>query len=314
MLFFGTPEFAVASLKTLVRYGFNLAGVVTQPDRPQGRGQSQVTPPPVAQAAQELKLAVLQPEKPSEPAFLERVEAMRPDVFAVAAYGHLLPDRLLSMAPLGAWNVHPSLLPRWRGPAPIHRTIWAGDEITGVSIMKLAARLDAGPLARQETVRVEPRETCGALEQRLAALGADLLVETLQKLRHGAVPLKEQDENAATYAPVFKPEELELNWDHPAVRLDRLIRALAPTPGAHFVFRGSQVKARDAEPAPTLPSPAGTLLERSPQRAWRVACGEGSLWIRMVQPEGKSTMTMDAFIAGRRLKRGDVLEILKFSG
>lgn len=315
MVFFGTPEFAVPSLQTLARSGFHLTGVVTQPDRAQGRGQTLRRPSPVARTARELGLPLYQPEKPSDPAFLEAIGAMRPDAFAVAAYGHILPGKLLALAPLGAWNVHPSLLPRWRGPAPIHRTISAGDEQAGVSIMKLAARLDVGPVARQATVTIAPHETRGDLEPRLAAVGADMLVQTLCAVQEGSVRLTDQDERSATYAAMFQPGELQVNWDQPAVQLDRLIRALLPAPGAHVVVRNARVKVLRAERAVPVPESRGKdsevvpgmLLERGKPGSWQVACGEGGLWLHIVQPEGKSPMSMEAFIAGRRLKRGDIL-------
>jgi len=306
VVFFGTPEFALPALRALARGGFDLAAVVTRPDRQRGRGQSRLEPPPVASIARELGLRIIQPESPKSSVFQEELAGLAPDVLAVAAYGHLIPDSVLAAAPGGAWNIHPSLLPRWRGPAPVHRAVWAGDAETGVSIMRLVAKLDAGPVAAAERTPIGPHETRGQLEARLASLGADLLVRVLGEVQDGRARPEEQDEAAATYAAVFAPEERELHWDRPADELDRLVRALAPSPGAWFAFRGERIKVLDAMPS-FASSPPGTLVERDREGAWLAACRPGGLWLRKVQPEGKGSMTADAFVAGRRLSPGDAL-------
>jgi methionyl-tRNA formyltransferase len=253
-------------------------------------------------------LRILQPLKPSEPAFLEQVRALEPGAFAVAAYGCLLPDRLLALAPKGAWNVHPSLLPRWRGPAPIHRALMEGDAVTGVSIMRLTSRMDAGPIARKEPTGIGPRETRGDLERRLAELGANLLAEILAALDRNPVVLDEQDEAGATYAAQITSGEGELKWVATAEALDRRIRALLPAPGAFFVHGAARVKVLDAAPEPGSGELApGTLIGRDGRGGWLVACGGGSLRIAQVQPEGKKPMTMDAFVIGRRQEKGSVL-------
>ena len=304
--FFGTPTFALPSLHALSKAGFDVCAVVTRPDRPRGRGLDRLEAPPVAKAARDLGLRVLQPANPKTPGFAEELAALAPAALAVVAYGHLIPDAVLAAAPSGAWNVHPSLLPRWRGPAPIHRVVWAGDAETGVSIIRLVAKLDAGPVAAQERLSVGPRWTRGELEARLAGLGADLLVRTLGAVRDGAVKLADQDEAGVTYAAMFKPEECEMAWDRPADELDRLVRALHPSPGAWFKFRGERVKVIEAEPS-FAASPPGTLVERAAPHGWLVACRTGGLILRRVQPEGKGTMTMDAFVSGRRLTPGELL-------
>ncbi|MEK7476402.1 MAG: methionyl-tRNA formyltransferase [Candidatus Coatesbacteria bacterium] len=304
--FFGTPAFALPALHALPRAGFDVCAVVTPPDRPRGRGHDRLEPPPVAASARDLGLRVLQPESPRTPGFREELAGLSPDALVVVAYGHLIPDALVAVAPRGAWNVHPSLLPRWRGPAPVHRTVWAGDPEAGVSIMRLVAKMDAGPVAASERTPVGPHETRGQLEARLAAVGAALLVRVLGQVADGNVTVMEQDEAAATYAGVFAPVERELRWDRPADELDRLVRALAPAPGAWMSVRNERVKVLEALPGFASAAP-GTLVERDPQGAWLVACRPGGLWLRRVQPEGKGPMTMDAFVAGRRLNPGDAL-------
>lgn len=306
LAFFGSPAFALPSLTAVLEAGHTVVAAVTQPDRPTGRGRESLTPPPVAIAAREHGLALLQPERPAAAEFLARLRELRPDAFAVVAYGNLLPDDLLALAPAGAWNVHPSLLPRWRGPAPVHRTVWAGDVATGVSIIRLVRKLDAGPMAVQEQVEVGPHETRGQLEHRLADLGARLLVLTLAAAATGPVPVTEQDELGVTYAGMFDAAAREVRWDQPAAALDRLVRALAPSPSAWFVTHGERVKLLAARPAAGPGRPA-ELCERGADGGWRVGCGNGGLWVDRVQPAGKPDMTMDAFIAGRRLKIGDTL-------
>jgi methionyl-tRNA formyltransferase len=309
IVFFGTPAFAVPSLKTLVKDGFEIAGVVTRPDRLRGRGRSTLESPPIAVVAKALGLPVLQPEQPNAPEFLKIIETLAPRAFAVVAYGHRLSDDLLRLAPDGAWNVHPSLLPRWRGPAPVHRTIAAGDRTTGICVIRLVAQLDAGPVANRQEIPVGPRETRGSLEARLAELGARLLSMTLQQVGAGTLRLEEQDDAQATYAATFKPDECRIEWNKPAVELDRLVRALSPSPGAWFEWAGERVKVLSAEPGPPAPAGAapGLLLDRDPSGAWTVACAPGTLRLARVQPAGKGGMTMDAFAAGRRLGSGSAL-------
>ncbi len=308
LIFFGTPEFALPALRSLAKSGHELAQVVTRPDRARGRGQHEVTPSPVAAAAAEFNLDSIKPEKAGAPEFLERVKELSPDLLAVAAYGALLPDSLLALSRHGALNIHPSLLPRWRGPAPVHRTIWAGDANSGVTIMKIVSKLDAGPIALQREVPVEAGESRGELEERLAETGAALLLEVLERLAAGALETRAQDEARATYAPVFAAEEMRLDWKGPADQQDRLIRALAPFPGAYFMCRGQRVKIWRARPlAGRHSEPPGTLLNPAAGGAWNIACGEAMLEVSIVQPEGKGSMPMNDFLIGRRLGAGDSL-------
>jgi len=309
VVFFGTPDFAVPSLKAIALNGHQIVGVVTRPDKPRGRGQKDKAAPPIVAAAREMKLKLFQPGHPKDDSLFQGLKEVKPEAIAVAAYGNLIPDRILDLAPRGTWNVHPSLLPRWRGPAPIHRTIWAGDEDTGVSIMRVTSRLDSGGIARQERIPLGLRETRGEVEHTLAQIGAEMLVRTLSDLATGEVRITEQDESRVTYAPVFTDEERRIRFDDlTSSEAFRLVRALEPSPGTYFLFRGERVKVLATHPCPhSNPALPGTLLERIPQGAWRIACREGSIWIESVQPEGKLLMSMDAFLAGRRLHLGDSL-------
>lgn len=303
VLFFGTPEFAMPILRALAGSAHAVAAVVTGPDRPRGRGLTRVEASPVAREAERLGLPVRKPPKPSDTDFLAWARALAPDAIALSAYGHLIPGALLALPPRGPWNVHPSLLPRWRGAAPVHRALLAGDAETGVAIMRMTAKLDAGPVALLERTPIGPRETRGALEQRLAEMGARLLVRALDLLAAGELPVRPQAEEGATYASVVPAAEAELRWERPAGELDRIIRALAPSPGAHARIGEERVKVLEAEPADGRAAP-GTLLAGAWDGGVRVACGEGALDVRRVQPAGKSPMAMDAFVRGRRLKAG----------
>jgi len=308
LVFFGTPVFAVPALRSIVAHGHEVAAVVTQPPRVQGRGQSAEVPSPVMVEARKFNLPILTPASARDPEFLAYIHALAPDASIVAAYGGILPESLLSMPTRGTWNIHPSLLPRWRGPSPVQRTIWAGDTEAGVCIMQVVMEVDAGPVALAERTSVGPRETKFELEGRLAYFGADLLVSALEHLGKGSLSTSPQDPAQSTYAGMFKPEEMEIKWHRMAAEIDRLTRALAPAPGAFFMLDGVRVKVRGvvpvSHPAEALP---GTLVERIPGGACRVACGSGSVWIGTALPQGKPWMSMDAFLQGRRLKVGDKL-------
>ncbi len=307
VLFLGTPDFAVPSLRELVRRRFEVAAAVTPPDRPRGRGMKKTEECAVARAATELGLQVLKPANPNAPAFLDQVRGLKPDILTVAAYRFRLSDELLRTAPLGGLNVHPSLLPRWRGVAPIQRAIQAGDRETGVCIMRVVSRMDAGAVALRETVPIGETETRAELEGRLALVGARLLAEALSLAAEGKLQFNEQDESEVTLAPAFPPEEREVRWERDAAEIGRLVRALEPSPGAYFMLGGMRVGVKSARPLSRDPGgPPGTLVKREGE-SWRVACGRGQLEIGCVQPAGGDAMTMQAFVNGRRLRAGALL-------
>ena len=308
LVFFGTPVFAVPALRALVRNHHEILAVVTQPPRTQGRGLSSEIPSPVMMEARQLGLPILTPARTKDPEFLAYIHSLSPDACVVAAYGGILPDSLLEIPAKGTWNIHPSLLPRWRGPSPVQRTIWAGDTETGVCIMQVVAEVDAGPVALVERTMIGQRETKFELEGRLAYFGADLLITALTQLGKGNLPAIVQDSSQSTYAGMFKAEEMEIKWFRMAGEIDRLVRAMAPAPGAYFMVDGQRVKVRGVVPVHhTEEAQPGTLLERIQGGAWRVACGSGSAWIGTVLPQGKSWMSTDSFLQGRRLKVGDQL-------
>ena len=300
--FFGTPEFAVPSLRALVGEGFDVVAVVTQPDAAHGRSRSRLVPPPVKVVAEAEELTVLQPERPTDGAFLAQLRDTRPDVGVVVAYGHILKADLLALPPRGMVNVHPSLLPALRGPAPVEWTIINGIEQTGVTILQLDTGMDSGPLLHQIPSHVDPDVTGGDLSEHLAELGALALVETLALLEQGQLNPVPQDESLVTYAPKLTREIAHIDWSRDAGTIARLIRGLDPRPGAWTELDGVEVKLFSArvthgqgQPGDVLPAD-GRLL---------IAGGWGSaVDVEEVQPAGKARMPAKDWLRGARLAPG----------
>jgi methionyl-tRNA formyltransferase len=296
--YLGTSEFAATVLRRLARSPHRPTLVVTPPDRRQGRGRK-VSPPPVALAAQELGLDLLQAENVNDEAALERLRAARPEAVLVCAFGQLIREPLLSEFPL--LNVHPSLLPRWRGAAPIERAMMAGDATTGVCVMRLTAGLDSGPVALREEVPIDPEEDFAALSARLAELGGDLLVRALDLQAAGALEFSEQGEDGVTYAEKIDPAERRLDPARPAAELAAEVRALTPHVGAYLeTAEGERLGVRSARLS-EADVPPGTLEVRD--GALLLGCGEGSLQLDVVQPPGGKAMPADAYLRGHEPPR-----------
>ena len=242
VLFWGTPDFAAPALRALLGEGCDVVGVVTQPDKPQGRHRNTLVPPPVKVVAQDEELQVLQPEKPRGDAFLSAVRDLAPDLSVVVAYGHILPREVIDLPPRGTLNIHASLLPRWRGAAPIQAAILAGDRETGVSIMRMVPALDAGPVILQANTEILDDETGGELTMRLSELGALAIVETLTLLALGDAAGEPQSAEDVTYAGKLTRESARIDWTRPAVDVSRVIRAFDPEPGAYSTLRDTDVK------------------------------------------------------------------------
>jgi methionyl-tRNA formyltransferase len=306
VLFFGTPEFAVPSLMALVGEGFDVAGVVTRPDRPTGRHRSSATPSPVKLAALAEDLLVLQPEKPSADEFIAEARRLAPDVSVVVAYGHILKEGLLAVPKHGSVNVHASLLPALRGAAPIERAVLEGRTETGVTIMRMDAGMDTGPILHQVATPIPSDETGGELAERLAEMGALALVEALTLLEETGLTPKPQDHALATYAPKLTREEEKLDWTRPAEELARKIRAFDPRPGAWAECRGKPLKLYGARAAPGSGAPGEVLAAGD---SLLVACGPGggAVEIAEVQAAGRGRMTVRAFVNGRGIAVGDTL-------
>ncbi len=298
--FFGTPAFAVPSLRAMLEEGFEVAAVVTQPDRPQGRSRSTLVPPPVKLVALEEGLPVLQPEKPAGP-FVDQLRALQLDLGVVVAYGHILRPDLLAIPRLGYLNVHASLLPALRGAAPIQSAILNGLETTGVSIMQLEAGLDSGPVLHRIETEIPADETGGELTERLAELGAGALVEALMLLDAGEAVAVPQDHNCATYAPKITRESTRLDWSRDAATLARAIRAYDPEPGAWTTLDGETVKLFGARAVNGSGDPGSVIAAG---KTLQIAAAVGVVEVSDIQPAGKKRMPVSALVSGRGIAVG----------
>jgi methionyl-tRNA formyltransferase len=305
IVFFGTPEFAVASLNALLRERFTLAGVVTQPDKPQGRSRSTLVPPAVKLAALDAGLPILQPARPVGDLFLASLRRLEADLGVVVAYGHILRREVLDAPARGMINVHASLLPRFRGAAPIQHAILAGDRETGISIMQMEEGLDSGPVLHRVSTPIADGETGGTLTTRLAALGASALVEALTVLSARTERPEPQDACAATYAPKISRETARLDWTRDAASLERQVRAFDPVPGAWTSLEGAPVKLFGGMPA-VGGGPPGAVLAASDRLI--VAGGTGAIAVSEVQPAGRNRLTVEEWVRGRGIAAGSRFE------
>jgi methionyl-tRNA formyltransferase len=308
LVFFGTPEFAVPSLRALGEEGFDVAAVVTQPDKPKGRHRAHLVPSPIKVEALEEKLPVLQPARPNDSEFLNQLGELRPDLGVVVGYGHILKPALLELPPKGMINVHASLLPSFRGAAPIEYAILNGLEETGVSVMQLDAGMDTGPVLLQVPTPIAPDENAGELTARLAELGALALIEALSLIASEAAKSEPQDDSLASYAPKLTPELASIQWKNEADVIARQVRALDPRVGARTTLRGRMVKLfgpRSADKWDEHENP-GEIIETHP--ALVVETGSGALQFLDVQPEGRPRMAAADWIRGRGATKGDCFE------
>ena len=302
LIFLGTPLFAVPTLDRIVNAGHRVEAVFTQPDRPKGRG-GQLSASPVKEAATRLGLPVHQPERIRHPEVVEQLKQMKPDAMVVVGYGQIIPQSIIDIPPRGIINVHASLLPKYRGAAPIQWAVANGETRTGVTTMRIDAGLDTGDMLLKWETQIGPEENVLELGARLADAGAQLLVETL---RDNPVPVK-QDSTAATYAPILKKEDGEIDWNWPARKIFNRSRAFLPWPGAYSFFRGQLFhvwKARVAGDAPS--GEPGRLIPQ--KKRLLIACGESTaLDVVEVQVEGRKRMSAEAFLNGQHLRDGEIL-------
>jgi len=301
IVFFGTPAFAVPSLRALLRERYQVAGVVTQPDRPQGRSRSTLVAPPVKTEALTAHLPVLQPARPLGDVFLAGLKRLEPDLGVVVAYGHILRSEVLSLPRLGMINVHASLLPRWRGAAPIQHAILAGETDTGVSIMQMDTGLDSGPVLHRVATPIGPEETAGALADRLAELGATALVDTLSLVTGGFARPEPQDPRGVTLAPKIDRDSARLDWRLDAPALARQVRAFDPAPGAWTTLDQGPLKLFGAVATRDQGEP-GRVLAADDRLV--VGCGEGALAVREVQPAGRTRLSVADWTRGRGIAAG----------
>ncbi len=307
VLFWGTSAFALPALRALSEEGHDVVGVVTQPDRPAGRGR-QVSAPPVKHTALEEGLAVLQPERPRGEEFLEQMRALGPDISVVVAYGQILRPEVLTLPPHGSVNIHASLLPELRGAGPIPWAILRGYETTGVTIMRMDEGMDTGPILFQVPEPIRADESACELEMRLSEIGAEALIETLAMLENGKLEETPQDHSLATYAPKLSRDLARLDWSRPAVEVARWIRGLDDTPGAWSMLEGvgavklfrPRIEVRSGAP--------GEVLDIEQELGILIAAGEDAVRVREVQPTGKRRMSAAEWIRGRGISIGQRFE------
>jgi len=306
VLFLGTSAFACPALEILLASPHEIIGVVTQPDRPKGRGQK-LSPPAIKSLALAKKIPIFQPEKLRHPSSVELIKSLAPELIAVVAYGQILPPSLLSFPPRGCVNVHGSLLPKYRGAAPIARAILAGEAQTGVTTILMDAGMDTGPVLLTQETEIAETDTLGTLQDRLSQMGGDLLLQTLEGLDQGAITPRPQDHSQASYAPKIEKEEGHINWHIPARQLFNLLRAFDPWPGAFTDWSGRSLKLflpafldSESSEAP------GTVVEAS-ARGLRIATSQGYLLVQELQLENRPRMKVTEFLRGYRLLAGTVL-------
>ena len=306
IIFMGTPDFAVPGLQALLKAGHEIVAVYSQPPRAAGRGMA-LRKSPVHQVAEAAGLTVLTPERLKDPVDQERFREFEADAAVVVAYGIILPEPVLDATRLGIFNIHASLLPRWRGAAPINRAIMAGDAETGAAIMRVTDGLDAGPVCLVERVKIDPDMTAGELHDTLSPLGAEAMVKALAALEDGSLDCRAQDDEAATYAPKLDNKETRINWRLPARDVHDRIRGLSPYPGAWFEIalsgKRERIKVLSAMLAEGQGAP-GTLLDDH----LTIACSEGAVRLIRIQRAGKKPMSVQAFLNGVTLKSGTVLD------
>jgi methionyl-tRNA formyltransferase len=306
LVYLGTPAFAVPTLERIVEAGHQVVAVVTQPDRPRGRGQNPAAPP-VKEAALRLGLDVYQPERVRRPEAVEFLRALAPQAMVVVGYGQIIPQNTIDIPPLGIINVHGSLLPKYRGAGPIQWAIVNGETHTGVTTMRIDAGLDTGDMLLKAATEIGPEETSVELGKRLAAMGADLLVQTLAGLEAGTIVAEKQDSAAATYAPLLKKEDGAIDWSRSAQAIHDRVRGLQPWPGAYTTFRGQTLHVWRSIVRQTQPPPdrlPGTIVSVKPLL---VACGSGMLELLEVQLEGRKRISAADFANGQRLSENESL-------
>lgn len=308
LLFLGTPEYAAPSLRRLAAE-HEVVAVVSQPDRPAGR-RGRPQPPAAAALARELGLRLFQPERPGRREFAAELAALRPELAVVVAYGHILRPRFIALAPAGTLNAHGSLLPAFRGAAPVQRAILAGATETGVTVQRLVREVDAGDVLLQERTPIGPEETAGELSARLAELSAECLSRAVRLVESGGAAFRPQDAAAVSFAPKLSKAEGRADWSRPAPWLARAARAFNPWPTLHAKLPGGRllrILAARAEPAPAGVSPAPGQVLAASSEGLLVAAGDGALRLVTVQPEGKRPMPAADFLRGHRLRPGEFL-------
>ena len=308
VIFMGTPDFSVGTLEALIRAGHQVVLAVTQPDKPKGRG-GKMQFPPVKETALEHGIPVFQPRKVREPENIEELRKYQADVIVVVAFGQILPREILELTPYGCINVHASLLPSYRGAAPIQWAVINGEAVSGVTTMQMDEGLDTGDMLLKTEVPLEPEETGGSLHDKLAAAGASLCVRTLKALEEGTVTPKKQGESPTAYASMLKKEMGEIRWEEPAISIERLIRGLNPWPSAYTGWQDKTMKIWEAEVLEEDSGQEPGTVVRVDKDGFLVQTGKGLLKVTALQIPGKKRMEADAFLRGYSMEPGEKLGI-----
>ncbi len=305
VIFMGTPDFAVPVLEAIIQAGHTVIGVYTQPDKPKGRGKSmQYTP--VKEKALEHQIPVYQPVRVREPEVIEEIRNLQPDIIIVVAFGQILPEELLAIPPYGCVNVHASLLPKYRGAAPIQRVIMDGEKESGVTTMYMAKGLDTGDMIEQLVVPIDAKETGGSYHDKLAEAGARLCISTMEKIEAGTAPRIPQDDSRSCYAHMLKKSMGELDFEQPAEVLERLVRGLNPWPSAYTQLQGKNLKIYEADVVeiPENQQREPGMITAVDKKSFTIQCNPGGLRVTQLQLEGKKRMNTDAFLLGFTVEEG----------
>ena len=308
IVFMGTPDFAVPTLTALIEGGHEVVAVVTQPDKPKGRGKA-VLMTPVKEKAIEYEIPVYQPVKVRDPEFVDLLKVMAPDAIVVVAFGQILPKVILDLPKYGCVNVHASLLPKYRGAAPIQWAVINGDEETGITTMMMDVEMDTGDMLEKTVVKLDPEETGGSLFDRLSLLGGDLILSTLSKLEKGEITPVPQDHEKATYVKKISKSMGDIDWTMDAVSIERLVRGLNPWPSAFTRWNGKMLKIWEAKvlPDPDVKLPCGSVISASDE-GLKIQTGAGVLCVTSLQLEGKKRMDTAAFLRGYQVAAGSMME------
>ena len=310
IIFMGTPAFSVPILEGLLEQGYDILAVVTQPDRPVGRKKI-ITPPPVKEAALKHDLLVLQPEKISGSPEMDQVIALAPDIIVTAAFGQFLPEKILEVPKFGAINVHASLLPKYRGGAPVHYSIIDGETETGVTIMEMVKKMDAGDILAQKAIPITKQDDVGTMFERLSIVGKELLLETLPKILANEVTPIPQDETKVTFSPNITREQEKIDWHKTAEEIDNQVRGMRPWPTAFTTYKETTWKLWQVTPLTEMTeAKAGTIIRRTKKELW-IACGQGTvLSIAVLQPSGKGKLAIQDFLngVGKSVSESDKVE------
>lgn len=300
----GTPEFAVASLRALIESEHEVVAVVAQPDKPKGRGH-RITPPPTKVLAQEHNITVLQPEKIKNQEFYDQLQYLNPDLICVTAYGKILPKEILELPPHGCINVHASLLPKYRGAAPINWAIVRGETVTGITTMLMDEGMDTGDMLLKQELPISDDDNAGTISDKLSQMGGDLLIKTIEQLKEGKLSPTKQDESEATYAPMLKKSDGEIDWGKAAIEIHNLIRGMNPWPGTFTKLAGKSLKIFRTEIVQGEGNPGEVIS--SDKYSLTVATGQGALGILELQLEGNKRLDVKSFVAGHPIVEGTLL-------